>query len=151
MFCKQQTHSWCGCSIHSWNTDPESMERRNQKSSERRWKLQHILAHTSTCTQDQIRKSCNAAGIFPKIESSGLCAETVHVTRQEKAAEIMHFIVYWSKVMEPIAVTYLSTSESESDVDNSDSDTVLKASGTAVKFDTNKWHIYLTNNASTTE
>jgi len=53
--------------------------------------------------------------------------------------------------MEPIAVTYLSTSESESDVDNSDSDTVLKASGTAVKFDTNKWHIYLTNNASTTE
>jgi len=52
--------------------------------------------------------------------------------------------------MEPIAVTYLSTSESESDVDNSDSDTVLKASGTAVKFDTNKWHIYLTNNASIT-
>jgi len=87
---------------------------------------------------------------FKEIESSGLCAQTVQVTREEKTAEITHHIVYSSKVTEPIAVTYLSTSESELDAENSDSDTISKASGTAVRLDTNKWHVILTNNTSIT-
>ncbi len=66
-FCKQQTQfSWCSCSIHLWNTDPELMERRNQRSSERKQKLWHILAHTSTFTKDQTRKTGNAAGPFQR-------------------------------------------------------------------------------------
>jgi len=47
-------------------------------------------------------------------------------------------------------VTYFSTSESESDADNSDSNTISKASGTAVKVDANKWHVELNNNTSMT-
>jgi len=52
--------------------------------------------------------------------------------------------------MELIAVTYLSTSESELDAENSDSDTISKASGTAVKVDANNWHVVLNNNTTMT-
>jgi len=51
-------------------------------------------------------------------------------------------------------VTYLSTSESESDAENSGSDTnsgsatTSKASGTAVKVDANNWHVVLNNNTT---
>ncbi len=43
-------------------------------------------------------------------------------------------------------MTYLSTSESESDAENSGSDTTSKASGTAVKVDANNWHVVLDGN-----
>jgi len=86
---------------------------------------------------------------FRKIESSSLCVQTVPLTREEKAAEVTRRLVYSSKKMEPISVTYLSTSESESGAENSDSDTASKA-GTAVKVDGNKWRVVFNNDISMT-
>jgi len=86
---------------------------------------------------------------FRKIESSSLCVQMVPLTREEKAAEVTRRLVYSSKKMEPISVTYLSTSESESGAENSDSDTASKA-GTAVKVDGNKWRVVFNNDISMT-
>ncbi len=83
---------------------------------------------------------------FKKIESSGLDAKAVDKTKEEKAVEITHRIVCSTKITELIAVTaYLSTSESDTDDNDLASSMQSKASGTAVKQDTNNWHVYLNN------
>jgi len=143
---------------------------------------------------------------FKKVDSNHLSPATIEKTKEEKAAEITHQIVYSTRINEPIAVTYL-LSDSESDNVATESDnvaaksdnvamvsdsvamasdnvaatsdnvataarsdnvaaaieshnvaaatesgtvasksvTISKLSGTAVKSESNKWHVFLTN------
>jgi len=89
---------------------------------------------------------------FKKIERSGLQTAVCGKTKEEKAAEITWHLVLSTKNTEPIAVTYLPSSSSESSSSDSlsgDDSTdcgASRASGTAIKIDTNKWRVTLDNN-----
>jgi len=83
------------------------------------------------------------------LKISGLQTTVVNKTREEKAAEIVWHIVLSTKITEPVAVTYLLSSESVSGNDNINLG-ASRASGTAIKLDTNKWHVWLTNKTEMT-
>jgi len=77
---------------------------------------------------------------FSKIESASLSPIRVEKSKEEKACEIMHQIVCSTKNLEPIKVTYLL----ESGNDSTELESKV-SSGTAVKMDTNTWHVCLEN------
>jgi len=91
---------------------------------------------------------------FEKIEGSKLCPAVIEKTKEEKSAEITRRIIYSTKKLDPIFITYLSESESDENIESTESDamskdlskTSSKTKGTAVKVDTNKWKIHLDNN-----
>ncbi len=95
---------------------------------------------------------------FEKIQGSQLCPALTVKTKEEQSAEITRCIVYSTKKLDPIFVTYLSESESDENTESAESDTTSKdlsktsskTNGTAVKVDTNKWKIHLDNNVSMT-
>jgi len=76
---------------------------------------------------------------FKKIDTSTICPAKQGMSKEEQAAEITRQIVYSTKKSEPIFVTaYLSSSDS-------DSDSEITASGTAVKVSANKWKVVIEN------
>jgi len=88
---------------------------------------------------------------FKKIDCNQLIACNVAMSKEEKAAELTRTIITTTRMTEPISVTYLSTSDSDSDAENSDSRTVnSKASGSATKVRANTWHVSLDNGTTMT-
>jgi len=85
---------------------------------------------------------------FRKIEANCLSPENITKTKEEKAAELTRQIVLSTKVTEPVKVTYLSSSDSESNGESSTTTTKCKVNGTAVKMNTNKWQVTLESKTS---
>jgi len=86
---------------------------------------------------------------FEKIDSkSPWLAGAADKTKEEKAAEITHWIVLSTKISEPIKVTYLLLqlpSDAESSCDDN-SEMTKTSRGTAVKEGENNWYVSLDNN-----
>ena len=84
---------------------------------------------------------------FKKIDCNQLIPCNVAKSNEEKAAELTRKIIATTRISEPIYVTYLSSSDSDWDAENSDSGGTVnsKASGSATKVQANTWHVSLKN------
>ncbi len=118
--------------LHRWRED--IMEA--VKEGEDYAKYSHVLLPSAKTDSEKIAMQLIH---FRKIEMNSLHPVRIEKSKEEKATEITKQIINSMQISEPVFVTYL-LSESESDDDSAES-----ATGTAVKLDTNKWHVSLKN------